>query len=68
MTTDRNVPVRDLEEGAEILLRSATGEAGIVEMVSTAWAGIGNRERTTVTLIDGRSLTLSADRLVTVLS
>jgi len=68
MTTERNVPVRDLEEGAEILLRAATGEAGIVEDAVTRWAGIGAQERTTVTLTDGRSLTLSADRLVTVLS
>ena len=68
MTTSQNIPVRDLEEGNEVLIRAATGESQIVESVSTGWAGIGSRERTTVLLIDGRTITLAADRLVTVLS
>lgn len=65
---ERNIPVRELEEGNEVLLRAATGESQIVEDVQTRWAGIGSRERTTVTLVDGRTITLNAERVVTVLS
>lgn len=65
---EQNIPVRDLEEGNEVLIRARTGETQIVEDVQTRWAGIGSQERTTITLIDGRTITLDANRLVTVLS
>lgn len=66
--TEQNIKVRDLEEGHEVLIRRETGQTQIVEHVETKWAGIGSQERTTVLLIDGRTITLNADREVTVFS
>lgn len=57
-----NVPVQDLEEGMEVCCHAERDEWQIVEQVVTIDG------RTRVLLIDGRSITLPAERLVTVAS
>ncbi len=68
MKTQTKVKARDLEEGQSLLLRPCDGLTSTVESVSTRWAGIGLQERTTIYLADHKTVTLSPDYLVTVLS
>lgn len=62
------VEAQNLWEGAEILLSPNSGETGLVEDVSTRWAGIGAQTRTTITLVDGRTFTIRPEFPVPVLS
>lgn len=58
---EKNIPVRELEEGIEVLCHAERGDWQIVEDVTHNAQG-----STTVLLIDGRTITLPSDRLVTV--